>query len=154
MITFDTMAIIWGVQKKARAGQEHMIEWTSALLQDQKSTGVRFAITAPVLGEYLAKFDDAELPEQLAAIQKNFVVVPYDARAAGIAAQLWQRHGGDRTVERPILKADIQIVATAQAAGIGTLYTNDSHLRRIAQGILVVKDIREPDAGTLFKDGQ
>jgi predicted nucleic acid-binding protein len=143
------MAIIWGVQRTARTGQEHMIEWAAALLQDLKSRQLRFAITAIVLGEYLAKFHGDELQVQLAAIQKNFIVLPFDARAAGLAAALWQKHGADKSAERPVLKADIQIVATAQAAGVTTIYSNDLTLKKIAAGILLTKSIEKPPADLL-----
>lgn len=152
MVTFDTMALIWGVQRTSRKGQEHMIEWTAALLKDLKSRGIRLALTAVSLGEYLAKFDESELPEQLAEIQRNFIVYPYDGKAAAIAAKLWQKHAAKRTLDRATLKADIQIVATAKSAGIGTIYSQDPHIKKIGSGELLVKEIPDPNEGFLFGD--
>ena len=90
MVSFDTMALIWGAQQVARPGQEHMIQWAE-YLADLKTRQTRVVITAPVLAEYLANFSDADRSAQLNAIQRHFYVVPFDAGSAAIAAELWKK---------------------------------------------------------------
>lgn len=152
MVTFDTQSLIWGVQKVATPGQEHMIDWTARLIEDIKGR-VQFVITAVALGEYLTRFNEAERQAQLSVVHRDFMVLPYDARAASIAADLWrQRHQPDVTSVRNVIKADIAILATAIAGGAQTIYSHDKQLRSLASvsGEIIAKKIPDPDANTLF----
>lgn len=153
MVTFDTMALIWGVQKVARPGQEVMIDWTAFLLEELVRRGTRLAITSVALGEFLSHFDDDERATQLVTIASAFVILPYDARAAAIAADLWNRRNEAKsTATRVVLKADIQIVASAIAGGAGTIYSHDDNLRKLANihEKIIGKPIPDPASGKLF----
>ncbi len=153
MVSFDTMALIWGAQRVARPGQEEMISWTAAYLADLKSRGTRVIITAPVLAEYLAHFDDDDRLAQLNAIQRNFYVAPFDVGSAALAAELWKtRNPQDLSgVSRAIIKADLQIIAASVTAGAERLISHDPHMVSLAQGKLLVKEIPNPDDDETFR---
>ena len=152
MVTFDTMSFIWGIQQTSRPSQSHMIDWTRQLIKDLDKR-IKISITSIVIGEYLAHFDADDLAVQLASIQRDFVVLPYDARAASIAAQLWQkRHEIADPPKRNVLKADIQILGCAIAGGAKTIYSHDEDIHKLAtiSGQIIAKNITDPSSGKLF----
>ena len=79
-------------------------------------------------------------------IGKAFFVAPFDAKAAAIAAELFDKSTFDTIrqddqVGRQCLKADYQIVATAIAHGATTIYADDEHLPKIADGQILVRPV-------------
>ena len=157
------MCLIWGVQKSARPGQGHMINWMAELIRDIKSRGLRIIITAPTLGEYLAGFNDDDALQQLTAIQQDFIVQPYDAPAAALAARLYR---GAKDVgiltelttidgySRQSIKTDLQIIAASVVGKATVLYSHGAEFtkfKKLAKGTIIVKDIPDPEKEQLFK---
>jgi hypothetical protein len=85
--------------------------------------------------------------EVQAVLEKRFKIVPYDAAAAACAAKIFQEHksagAGKGSLSRDILKADIQILATAVTRKVGKLYTHDEGLAKLAEKYLPVGQMPE-----------
>lgn len=145
MICFDTMVLIWGLQKKARPGQERMIELASRYIA---SLDARETVMIPsvVLSEYLTGFhDETTRREQAAIIAKRFFVAAYDAPAAALAADLLVSPAAQTLKEegdRRRLKADAQIIGTAIHHGAEKIVTgNLAEYKALAAGRIDVIDI-------------
>ena len=136
MICFDTAILIWGVQGAARATQTDRIERTRRFIRYLERKKEQVMVPTPALAEYLQHFDDEARSEQLARLQRRFVLPAFDLLAAHLAAQMarkMMRKPRDGGVPRQALKVDVQIVATAVVHGAKTIYTGDrSAFERIA----------------------
>ncbi|MFL6199295.1 MAG: type II toxin-antitoxin system VapC family toxin [Thermoanaerobaculia bacterium] len=145
MICIDTMVLIWGVQKKARSGQEEMVERTARYLRSLQDENETIMVPAPAAAEYLQWFDDNERQEQLAALERFFFVPSFDLPAAMVAAELSHRSeawGFDERVDRQKVKTDVQIIAIAIAHRAELIVTdNVKEFRAIASGRIAVKEV-------------
>ena len=83
------------------------------------------------------------------ALNDNFIVAPYDARAALYNAQLWEEQAIVRQAlraqetSRQTIKTDITILSTALAYNCEILYTEDKDLARLADRYIKVKKISD-----------
>lgn len=145
MICIDTMVLIWGVQRKARSGQEEMVERTARYLRNLRDENETIMVPAPAAAEYLQGFDDDERQEQLAALERFFFVPSFDLPAAAIAAELSRKSdtwGLNERVDRQKVKTDVQIIAIAVAHRAELIVTdNVKEFRAIAAGKIVVSEV-------------
>lgn len=147
MICLDTSVLIWGVQRVAHTGHEHMIERTAAYLEKLSDDGAQVVVPAPVVMEYLTGFDEHERDVQLATLARDFFSPAFDVHCAAIAAELWHgtRNGGQvgrDGVPRECIKMDHAIVACAIAHRVEVLVTGDENeMARIANGRIKVSGV-------------
>lgn len=146
-VCIDNHILIWGIRKEATPGQEPMILRAELFLKYLDESKTTVIVPAVVIGEFLVKVPEEKHQEVQAVLEKRFQIVPYDALAAGCAAKIFREHknsGSSRgTVSRDILKADIQILATAVTRKVGKLYTHDGDLAKLAEKYLTVSQMPE-----------
>ena len=149
MVSFDTMVLIWGVKQVASSGQEEMIGRTTRLLDRLRANHTRILLSTPVVAEYVGAFPPDDQGEQFRVIRENFIVYPFDVRAAAIAAKLLYNEKlitelkEEYGCSRQVIKTDMMIIATSVAARCAELYSNDGKIRKAAQGEIRVKEIPE-----------
>ena len=143
----DNHILIWGIRKEATPGQEPMILRAELFLKYLEESKTTVVVPSVVIGEFLVKVPVEKHQEVQDVLEKRFQIVPYDAVAAACAARIFQEHktsGANRgNVSRDILKADIQILATAVTRKIGKLYTHDGDLAKLAEKYLPVSQMPE-----------
>ena len=147
MICFDTAPLIWGIQGKAKEGQEHLVEQTKRYIKHLSEKRKKVAIPAPVVAEYLQKFNEYERQKQIVVLQKYFRIPSFDAKAAILAAEL----EGNKEVISEIKKAgnitrdqiriDAQVVSTAIVCGADKIISHDPHLKKISQGRIDIIEV-------------
>lgn len=152
-VCLDNNILIWGVRRKASAGQEAQINRAAALFQELDEAGARIIVPAPVLGEFLTYAPEHRHAEITASLQRHFQLTPFDAHAAGIAAKIWRALAENNPNWKDELKAevdgltharikyDIQILATAISRNVDVLYTHDEGLMSIAAGRIQVQEL-------------
>lgn len=153
IICVDTNVLIWGVRKEAKPEQQHMLHRVQVLLDDLKKRDARIIVPAPAMQEFLIGCSSATRMAQLKALNQHFIVVPFDARCADIAARIAGARSdmtdlfvsNDR-VHKVFLKFDLQIAACAVAHRAETFYTHDvKGFKKILENWKVkVHDIPEP----------
>lgn len=148
MICFDTGPLIWGVQGKARKGQEHMVERTRRYIRHLSEQKERIMVPSPVAGEYLVKFDNDAREEQSRLIEQSFFVPALDLPSATLAAKLERDcrpvagNESNRKPSRQQLRVDAQVVAIAIVNQADKIITNDAqHLRVLARGRISVEEV-------------
>ncbi len=99
----------------------------------------RIVIPSIVVAEYLAGVPNDQRRKSLSEIQDRFYCPPFDAVSALLAADLFVRRSElpeeERGKDRIVIKADIQIVASAKTHGTSILYSNDRGLRSLAETV-------------------
>jgi predicted nucleic acid-binding protein len=143
----DNHILIWGIRKEATPGQEPMILRAELFLKYLEKAETVVVVPSVVIGEFLVKVPAEKHQEVQAVLEKRFQIVPYDGAAAACAAKIFQEHknsGVSRgSTSRDILKADIQILATAITRKVGRLYTHDGELAKLAEKYLPVGQMPE-----------
>lgn len=144
LIAIDTQILIWAVKREATPGQEPMIEKAARYLEHLDKCQDQIIIPSVVVSEFLANVPDEREATVLKALEKRFMVIPFDTLAAVYAARIWRSN----SVRNPSLvqqlkadgfknakiKADIQIIATALARKAGRITTHDDGLVKSATG--------------------
>lgn len=148
LVAFDTQLLIWGVQGKAGASQSEMVPRTQSLIQElHEIERAHLMIPLPAAVEYVCGFDIPDQARQWAELSQRFRLIPFDLRAAQLAARIERRRSksperSDRTgqhgkavITRQQVKVDVQIIASAIAAGAVAIYTDETkHFAQLAQG--------------------
>ena len=149
MICFDTHVLIWGVQEKGKAGQQHLVERAKRYIHHLDQQNERIMIPAPVVGEYLVGFNGEALAKQKNLIQRYFFVPSLDFHAAAIQAEiegdrdLLKRIQAGNGLDRQQLRVDSQIIAIALINKAKKIISHDPHMRELANGRIRVEEIPE-----------
>lgn len=148
-IAVDAQILIWGVKKQATENRKHMIERASHFFEKCKSDRQQVFIPAQSLAEFLVGLSFQQQQQAISAISRSFVVVPFDAKAAMIAAELQQDWSGikqimaEHGVVKQHIKADINVLASAIAAGATHLYSEDGQMSSLARGKIIISKLPE-----------
>lgn len=155
-ICIDTCVLVWGIRREASPGQEHMIPRTVHLLDKLQKVGAEILVPAPVLMEALLGVSEDRHQRFVAGLGRQFIIVPFDARAAAEAATLWLKANAGRSVSDAVrlatkgsrheIRCDFMILGIAAARGVSVLYTDDSGLQNLASMSGVVKACGIPEA--------
>jgi len=149
IVCFDTHVVIWGIKEEASSSQQDMIERAKELIRQCEAQEDTVVIPALVVGEVLCNLPVASQPSLWQALNDNFIIAPYDARAALHNAQIWQEQATVRQTlrsqetPRQAIKTDITILATALAYNCEILYTEDNDLAQLADRYIKVKKISD-----------
>jgi predicted nucleic acid-binding protein len=158
VVCLDTMILIWGVKRESGPSQELKIKNAVAFLKDLEEQGAQIIIPAPVLAEVLTRVPEERFEEISGFISTHFMVMPFDAAAAVVAARLRQTVAGngvmkqltDAGVSKREIKLDIQIAAVAIAQHASCIYSNDGEMSKVACGMIEVKDMPHAHVPELF----
>lgn len=145
----DTMIAIWALKYFELSGKgpirDEKVVRSRMLLELISERGDELVFPAIAVAEYLVPFALSDHGAQISKVQSLFFCPPFDVRAASIAADLRRRYKksppSQQTVNRMQLKADIQIVATAKAAGVQRFYSHDKGCRKIAGLVMTAEDL-------------
>ena len=149
----DTMILIWWVRQEASPGQADMIRRAKWLMESLEQHNATVLISAVSFAEFLRGSSASQQQQQAAFLQQAVIIKGFDTLAAFVAAELYPRAATMEEYEKrkAVLKADIQIVATAIAAKANVFYSHDAGCRQLATiGGIEAKDLPEI-APTLFQ---
>ena len=148
MVLFDSTfaLLVWLPNVPASVSQAK--ERVEHLINELHTHSKKIIIPTPVITELLVHAGSAG-PQYLTEITKSvrFKVAPFDTRAAVEAAALLsaaikggKKKGGSGTSSWGKTKFDHQIVAVAKVEAVGTIYSDDEDIVKLAQklGIKVV----------------
>lgn len=145
MVCIDTHVLIWGIKRDAVASQSFMIERTVNFLHWLQNEQQKIIVPAPVLGEFLMRIPPEDHARVTREIQNKFIVMPYDAAAASLFAQIWQKNKNNgmpaENTGREKMKTDSLIVAIAVVNKAKILYSDDPGIRKFADGFIEIRDI-------------
>ena len=144
LIVVDTQILIWAVKREATPGQEPMIEKAARYLEHLDKCKDQIIIPSVVVSEFLANVPDEREAAVLKALEKRFMVIPFDTLAAVYAARIWRKNseGNPSPIQqlkadnftKAKIKADIQIIGTALARKAARITTHDDGLIKNANG--------------------
>ena len=144
LIVVDTQILIWAVKREATPGQEPMIEKALRYLEHVDKSKDRIIVPSVVVSEFLANVPDESEAALLQVLSQKFMIVPFDAPAAVLAARVWRKNSSgnpslvkqlkDEGVKQAKIKADLQIIGTALARRADRITTHDEGLVKNAKG--------------------
>lgn len=141
-VAIDTMIVIWslgkphkGAKKTSRQKFAEMRRRSCILLETLAEASETVIVPTPAVSELLVGIESAKHGTFIAELQQRFFLPPFDIHASALAADLWQKHRKlpkEDQSERPRLKMDVLIVATAKVAGAVKFYSHDAKCRSLA----------------------
>ena len=151
VVAIDSQILVWGIRKKGPQERCDQARW---LFQELEDEDAQIIVPSVVLAEFLTKVEDANRLAVVSAVSGRFRVVPFDIKAAALAAELFVAGRAARTMKktgsRNCLKADSMIVASAKVHGARTFYTDDGDCLKLAKRAGIVGERLPKMAPDLF----
>ena len=152
----DSNTFIWGIKKKAVAGQEDMIPRAEYLFDWLNDEGHQILIPTVVIAEVLAPEPLEKYPVLMETINKGFMVVDFDVRAASRYGQLFinkipevKNAAKASNIKVQKMKVDHLIISCALIHGAACIYSTDNGLRIFGQKYIDVRDLPQLPAKPL-----
>ncbi len=143
LVALDTQILIWGgLRRSVRGLTLHSADDADKekrariLLHELDGIKARIIIPSVAVAELLCPIDPQEHNNFLAIITRRFDCPPFDIRATSLAAKLWQHNRAlpmEEQINRSVLKADMQIIATARIRGARFFFSDDEKCRKLAR---------------------
>ena len=114
------------------------------LFQHLERDKAQILIPSIVIAEFVIPLNSRkEREEVIARMRDRFIIAPFDAKDAALAAELWREGKKDREMKkqgaRVWLKADALIIATACGHGAQIFYTDDDDCFNMASKVMTTK---------------
>lgn len=143
IVSLDTMTLVWAIRKK---GPSDKVTHARYLFQHLEKDNAQIVIPSVVIAEYVVPLKNRkEREEVIARMGDRFLIAPFDAKDAALAAQLWSEGRKEREMQkkgaRVLLKADALIIATAFGHGARIFYTDDDDCLRMATTVMEAKKL-------------
>ena len=153
LVCLDTHILVWGILGKANPAQREMVDRAGRFLRSLDKSDSRIIVPALVVAELLVKVPVEKHADVLRVLRRRFVLAPFDAAAASLAAMMANANGGLVKKEgvRETIKTDCQIAAVAVAQHASVIYSEDSHLETLGKGFIEVQKLPSiAEQGSLF----
>lgn len=144
----DSNTFIWGIKKKAVEGQEEMIPRAEHLFEWLEEQGHQILIPTVVIAEVLAPEPLEKYPVLMDIINKSFMVVDFDVRAASRYGQLFmnkistvKKTAKKNNVPAQKMKIDHLLISCALIHGAACIYTTDKGLRAFGENYIDIRDL-------------
>lgn len=144
LICLDTQILIWGIRKQAEPGQEQNIARAEHLIDMLTKNRDQVVIPSITYAEACVGVPEDRLQVFMNEMQKRFIIIPFDVLAAHHYRQIFLsnkqklKQYKSEGYTRPNQFADMKIVATALACKAKSIYSEDPHLEKIANGFIDV----------------
>ncbi|MCC7316494.1 MAG: PIN domain-containing protein [Planctomycetes bacterium] len=136
IVAIDSNTMVFGFRKQ---GTKQQLEKAANLLAELDEEGVQIIIPSVALSEYLIPISAKKHNEVIAQLSKRYIIAPFDAKCATVAARLFaigrQQRGAGKENVRKTLRADSLIIATASVHGAMEFYSDDDDCRRLASHV-------------------
>lgn len=154
IVAVDTHCVTWGMRPPKADDSDHTKEMRGRarilfqILDDEKA---RIVLPCIAIAELLVPVSKADRSRFLKVLNEKFICASFDVPATELAAELWEHHRSfpkdAQYQDRPLLKSDLLVIASAKAHGASVLYTHDRRCRSIAAQFMDSKDLpkRHPD---------
>jgi PIN domain len=142
LVAVDTQILIWGGLRKCVPGLNLKAQADAdkerrahILLYELDELKAKIIIPSVIVAELLCPIDPQDHNNFLAEITRRFECPSFDIRATSLAARLWRHNRSlskEEQISRSILKADVQIIATAKIRGVVHFFSDDGDCRKLA----------------------
>lgn len=137
LVAIDTQTLIWAVRKDGTAEELERAEWLFEQLEVEKAQVV---IPSVVIAEYLGPIPKSKHAATIEAINRRFLIKPFDVECASLASELFNIGKPMRPsgipLGREVLRADTLIIATAKVHKAKVFYSNDKDCLALAKKVL------------------
>ncbi len=142
IVGIDSQALVWGVRQEGTPSQLERARW---LFDQLDVEGAQVLIPAVVVAEYLIPAEKRYHASIIEAINRRFLIKPFDIESASLAAELFAAGKPMRPQDVPMgrecLRADTLIIATAKVHKAKVFYSNDDNCRALANTVMDARDL-------------
>ena len=137
IVAIDSQTLVWAVRKQGTAEELVRAKW---LFEELEVANAQVLIPTVVIAEYLVPTDKKHHPSIIEAVNRRFLIKPFDIECASLAAELFKVGKPMRVQGQPlgreVLRADTLIIATAKVHKAKIFYTDDASCRKLANTIM------------------
>lgn len=150
IVCVDTNVMIWGILQNAKTTDDkNMSEKVQSFLDKGFKEKKIFAISIITFAEFMVKIPPEKKDNYIKIISENFIILPFSEDAALKAAEIFFLHyhtmkGTHYSGTRPVLRQDIQILASILAANANVLITEDKIFQKLSAKYITTQGIPEP----------
>lgn len=142
------MTLVWGIRRR---GDPKKVKHARYLFESLDKEKAQIIVPSIVVMEFVVPCKTPkERDDVIARMRSRFLIAPFDAKDAALAANLWCDGKNARQMNksgaRVCLKADALIIATALGHGAEVFYTDDDDCFNMAQKVMRAK--RLPTIGS------
>ena len=143
-VSIDAQILIWGIKRQSTPNRADMIPRAVKFFQKCQDTRTQVFLPAQSFAEFLVGYTPEQRQQTLAVLPRTFIVKPFDAKAAAIAADLQRSWNDLREImaeyglTKQQVKSDINVLATSIAHGASHLYSEDEQMPSLAQGKILI----------------
>jgi predicted nucleic acid-binding protein len=138
IVAIDTQTLVWGVRREG--GSVDQLQRAKWLFELFTADNAQVLLPAIVISEYLIPAEKKSHPAIIDAINKRFLIKPFDIECASLAAELFKIGKPMRPsgvpMGREVLRSDTLIIATAKVHKAKVFYTNDNDCRALASRVM------------------
>lgn len=146
LVAIDANILVWGLRRQGPAEKIQRAGW---LFDQFDRDQAQVVVSSIAVSEYLIPAAATDHRNIVAAISSRFIIAPFDAHCAAMAAELFPDGKITRNLGKPhgeqgardCLKSDCYIIASARAAGATLFYSNDEECRDLAKRVMEVSDL-------------
>ncbi|MCC9654364.1 hypothetical protein [Rhodopirellula halodulae] len=126
------------IDEQARKEARKLRAASQRLLKRLRQDDWQIFISTITLGEYLVKVDPRAHAKTIIELRSLCTFAEFNIRAATLAAEMTGKAKAVKQtmrlkVDRPVLMADVKIIASLRAAGVQHFYVNDGGCCKVAQ---------------------
>jgi predicted nucleic acid-binding protein len=127
-----------------------MIPRARQFIHDLEDNDYRILVPTVVMFELMMVVPPDQHHKFLGYYRRHFLLADLNAPASKFAAEVWYRNSEDGTIDairdepeatKTKAKVDCQIIGTALAHEVTTVYSEDPHIKRLGDGFLTVRGI-------------
>lgn len=137
IVCIDTQALVWAVR---RQGTPAELDRGQLLFERLQEDNAQVVIPSIVIAEYLVPSEKKLHPSIIEAINRRFLIKPFDVHCASLAAELFKSGKPMRPngvpFGREILRSDTLIIATAVVHKAKVFYSDDGDCRALASTVM------------------
>lgn len=142
IVGIDTHTLVWGVRQVGTANELDRAKW---LFEELEIAKAQVLIPTVVIAEYLVKADKKTHASIIEAINRRFLIKPFDIECASLAAELFSTGKTTRPsgipLGREVLRADTLIIATAKVHKAKVFYSDDANCRALANTVMEARPL-------------
>jgi predicted nucleic acid-binding protein len=147
LICLDTNIVIWGILEESHPSQKEMIGRAKILIEHLTKTKTKIMLPSPVVTELLINVPPESHPPIIETINKRFIVESFDMQASLHYVRIWhlkqiqRQQAKQANIPKSNIKFDIMILAIAVAKHANVIYSHDSDIHKLGDGIIRVENL-------------
>ena len=150
IIAVDTQVLVYAIEDAKKPECVDVHRRARFFLEETEREGNKIMVPSVSIGEFLAIYEDSDKKEEVLETLRQFMIVPFDAKAANIYGEIYhekvrpaveEKDERSKRFKKRKLCVDCQVVASAVCWGADIVVSNDKDIKRLGKDRILVSEI-------------